>query len=196
MFTASLPLILASASPRRREFLAGLGLAFTVLPASVDETPMAGESPWAFVRRMAAAKANSVAAGHPQACVLGTDTVVALEGTIFGKPRDAEEALAILTTLQGRTHEVSTGFAVVARESGIAEVDVCTTRVSFAAYDQAILRAYVDSGEPMDKAGAYGIQGRGSFLIRSIEGSCTNVIGLPVEALLRTLLAHGLISAG
>ena len=193
MFSACLPLILASASPRRQDFLAGLGLRFTVVPAAIDETVLAGEQPEPFARRMAAAKAELIARDCPEACVLGADTVVALEGTVFGKPRDRADALAILQTLRGRTHQVTTGVAVVCPARGLCEVFTVTSGVRFATFADEVLQAYIDTGEPMDKAGAYGIQGRGAFLVAAITGSCSNVIGLPVHDLIAVLLRHRLV---
>lgn len=196
MFSTTCPLILASASPRRKEYLARLGLEHLVLPASVDETPYPAEPPPTFARRMAATKARQIAELHPEGCTLAADTVVALDHRIFGKPRDQQEALAMLTALQGRTHEVTTGFAIVAPHRQIVEVDSATTQVTFGVFAETILLAYVRSGEPMDKAGAYGIQGLGSFLVQSISGSCSNVVGLPVHAVVLSLLKHGLLEAG
>lgn len=196
MFSATCPFILASGSPRRKEFLARLGLEHLVRPASVDETPYPAESPIDFAKRMAITKARQIAALHPDACILAADTVVALDSRIFGKPRDPQEALAMLTALQGRTHEVTTGFAIVAPPRQIEEVHSATTLVTFAAFAEPILQAYVRSGEPMDKAGAYGIQGIGSFLVQSISGSCSNVVGLPVHAVVQALLRHGLLQVG
>lgn len=193
MFTARVPLILASASPRRQEFLHQLGLSFNILPASIDESPLPGEEPVAFARRMATSKAEHVARLHPEACVIGADTVVSLAGIIYGKPADASEALSMLEQLQGHTHQVITGLAVVMHNQGIQESTTETTRVSFDHFTRPILKAYVDSGDPLDKAGAYGIQGQGTFLVRAIDGSYSNVVGLPVNQLLRLLLAHHLI---
>ena len=193
MFIASRPLILASSSPRRQEFLTQLGLPFTVQPADIDETPRVDEQPEGFALRMARTKAEHIAGNQPQACVIAADTVVALGQTIFGKPRDREEALAILTALQGRTHEVITGFAVLCAESAIAAVAAVSSQVTFASFAGTILQAYVDTGEPMDKAGAYGIQGRGAFLVQSLHGSYSNVVGLPVTELVAVLLQHRLI---
>ena len=118
--------------------------------------------------------------------------MVVLAGTIFGKPQDREEAFTILKRLQGRTHQVMTGFAVVSRQQAIEVIDTQTTQVAFDRFDDVVLRAYVDSGEPMDKAGAYGIQDRGAFLVRSITGSYSNVVGLPLNAVVQTLLRCGL----
>lgn len=193
MFTACVPLILASASPRRREFLHQLGLCFDVVPACIDETPFTGESPERFADRMASGKARNIAATHQDACIIGADTVVALEDTIFGKPANPAEALGILQHLQGRTHRVITGLSLFCQRLGIAENAVTTTLVTFDCFDDAILKGYVDSGDPLDKAGAYGIQGKGTFLVRSINGSYSNVVGLPIHQLVRLLLTHHLI---
>lgn len=194
MFTACCPLILASASPRRKEYLAQLGLKYQIIPASIDETPEPGELPQQFSLRMAASKAKQVADGHPDSCVIAADTVVALDHHIFGKPRDTREALAMLMSLQGRTHAVTTGFALFSRNRNIEEVASVTTEVTFGLFSEAILQAYVNSGDPMDKAGAYGIQGAGSFLVHSVTGSCSNVAGLPIHAVVQSLLRHGLLN--
>lgn len=196
MFTARIPLILASASPRRQEFLHQLGLSFTTLPASIDESPLPEEAPDLFARRMAITKAEHVAQQHPEAGIIAADTVVSLHGIIYGKPADASEALSMLEQLQGHTHEVITGLALVVRSQAIHESATETTRVCFDQFPRPILKAYVDSGDPLDKAGAYGIQGQGTFLVRAIEGSYSNVVGLPVNQLVRLLLAHHLIEPG
>ena len=194
MFFARRPLLLASASPRRQKFFAQLSLDFEVCPADIDETPWTDEPPEDFARRMARTKAEQVALPCPEACVIAADTVVALDRTIFGKPRDRDDALAILKTLQGRTHMVTTGFAILCPQLHLAEVQAVTTQVTFAAHPDDMLQAFIDSGEPMDKAGAYGIQGKGAFLVHSIHGSHSNVIGLPVSELVQILLRHGLIA--
>lgn len=196
MFTACCPLILASSSPRRQEFLSLLGLQFRVVTAPIEERPEAGEAPADFARRMATAKAEQVATANPESCVIGADTVVALEGNIFGKPRNRPDALTILKCLQGQTHQVITGFAVIAPHRGIKEIATAVSLVTFDTFTDDILQAYVDSGEPMDKAGAYGIQGKGTFLIRSITGSYSNVVGLPVNAVVQVLLKHHLMRPG
>lgn len=190
MFHACCPLILASASPRRQAFLRRLGLAYQAIPASIEEVALSGESPQDFVVRMALAKATQVANLHPQACIIGADTVVSLEGRIFGKPADRHEALVMLTALQGRTHLVTTGLTVVAKTLESTTTHCTTTEVRFGSFSQALLQAYVDSGEPLDKAGAYGIQGLGGFLVDSIRGSYDNVVGLPMHALVGLLLAR------
>lgn len=193
MFTSCFPLILASASPRRREFLDQLGLSFSIEPAPLDETPYPGELPEDFARRMALDKASLVATRHQASCIIGADTVVALGGTIFGKPANPIEALSFLQQLQGRTHRVITGIAVLLRQYNIEESGLETTSVTFDRFDTSILQAYVDSGDPLDKAGAYGIQGKGTFLVRSITGSYSNVVGLPVNQLLALLFKHRII---
>lgn len=178
MFDTLQPLVLASASPRRREMLAELGLEFTVAAADIVEEAGAGEEPASFARRLAVEKAAAVAAGFPAAWVLGADTVVALGDRILGKPADARQAEEMLAALSGREHTVWTGFALLrGREQVVAAV---ATRVWFAELDPDLIRAYVATGEPLDKAGAYGIQGRGGVLVRQIEGSASNVIGLPL----------------
>ncbi len=196
MFTASFPIILASASPRRRDLLSQLGLDFQIMPAEIDETPRSHETPMDFVRRMAGTKAEQVAADHPHACVIGADTVVALDHHIFGKPRDQENALAMLTSLQGQTHAVITGFALVAKNREMTVVEAVTTAVTFGTFSDTVLRAYIQTGEPMDKAGAYGIQGIGGFLVHEISGSYSNVVGLPLHAVVQTLLRWCCIQPG
>lgn len=196
MFIACCPLILASSSPRRQEFLSLLGLQYRTVPAAIDETPEPDESPVDFARRMAWAKAMQIATAHPDSCVIGADTVVALDRTIFGKPRDRHEALATLKTLQGHTHQVITGFAVLMPQRAIEEVSTRTTRVTFDTFTDDILQAYVNSEDPLDKAGAYGIQGKGAFLIRSITGSYSNVVGLPLNSVVQVLLRHQLLKPG
>lgn len=193
MFTACFPLVLASASPRRQDFLTRLGLRFQVAPAAVDESPLVGELPEPFAQRIAAAKADLIARDRPEASVIGADTVVALGPTLFGKPRDRGNALEILQALRGHTHQVITGVVVVCRARALRKVFAVTSEVSFADFSDEVLEAYIDTGEPMDKAGAYGIQGRGSFLVRAIAGSCSNVIGLPIHELVAILLRHQLV---
>jgi septum formation protein len=193
MFKTCKPLILASASPRRQQFLTDLGLTFTCLPADIDETPKTGETPIALALRLALAKAETIAELHPQAYVIGSDTVVTLNNRILGKPADATHALDILSSLQGKTHQVITGLSLTCLQDNCSENLSKTTNVTFTNFSDSILRAYIRTGEPMDKAGAYGIQGKGSFLVRSIQGSCSNVIGLPVNTCTSLLLQYGVI---
>lgn len=190
-------LILASASPRRRTLLESLGIVLEVLPSGVDETLWDGgdgsAGPDALARRWAMAKAERVAAARPSSWVLAADTVVALGNRVFGKPSDEAEAVSMLQTLNGRTHRVYSGMALVNREAGVARQGVCCTSVSFRNLLAEEIRAYVGTREPYDKAGAYGIQDLGGFLVQAIEGSYTNVVGLPLGETLDWLLQHGII---
>ncbi len=180
--------VLASASPRRQELLAAAGYRFTVETADVDETPLAGEAAPAYVARLAEAKARAVLARVPGALVLGADTTVVVDGDILAKPAGADDAARMLGRLQGRAHDVLTGVALVS--ATWSRVEVAATTVWFAPMTSAAeIDAYVASGEPMDKAGAYGIQGRAARYVTRIEGSYSNVVGLPV-ALVHELLAE------
>lgn len=193
MFTTCKPLILASASPRRQQFLTDLGLDFTSHPAEIDETPQAGETPTDFALRMALAKARAIARQYPQAYVIGSDTVVTVDNRILGKPVDTTQALNILRRLQGKTHQVITGLALICLQENCCQSLTRTTDVTFNSFSDSILEAYIQTGEPMDKAGAYGIQGIGSFLVHSIQGSCSNVIGLPLGDCTKLLLKNKVI---
>ena len=179
---------LASASPRRRQLLEQLGLHFEVVVANVDESPQPGESPREYVLRVARAKAEAVAGrlASPGVPILAADTAVVLEGEILGKPRDREEGLKMLTRLGGRMHQVSSGVALWNR--GDVKTVLQESRVRFRAigHDEAL--AYWQSGEPIDKAGGYGIQGLGAVFVAHLEGSYSGVMGLPLAetaALLR-----------
>ena len=185
-------LLLASRSPRRAELLRTLGVDFTVIDVEVDETPAPGEAAADYVRRLACAK---VRAGHARMedvalPVLAADTTVVLDGAILGKPLDDADARAMLARLAGHTHDVLTGVAVIDAQ-GALTVAVVRTRVSFRALSPVEITAYVASGEPFDKAGAYGIQGLGGALVARIEGSYSNVVGLPLAETLALLDAAG-----
>lgn len=187
-------MILASQSPRRRAILEGLGMPVEVRPADIDEARLPDEGACDLVRRLAAEKAAHVAASAPARpdVVVAADTVVWTEGgSVLGKPRDAAEARAMLASLSGRTHHVSTGVCLLALGDDGRErarrTFVETTDVEFWPLDEALVSAYVASGEPMDKAGSYGIQGRGSLLVRSVRGDYANVVGLPASRLVREL---------
>jgi septum formation protein len=173
-------LILASASPRRADLLRTAGIPFTVAVANIDEREHPGEPPPAYVERLAGQKASQVEAGHPGAFVLAADTTVVLDGTILGKPRDTADAAHMLSLLAGRRHEVLTGVCLRG-PGGFHRSDVITTGVVFAPMSAAEIASYVASGEPMDKAGSYAVQGLASRFITRIEGSYPNVVGLPVE---------------
>ncbi|NQY57924.1 MAG: septum formation inhibitor Maf [Ilumatobacteraceae bacterium] len=182
-------LVLASTSPRRAELLGGLDLLFDVRPPDIDETPLPGEAPAPYVERLARAKAAAVVAADT--VVLAADTTVDLDGTILGKPSTSSEAADMLAALSGRDHLVHTGVAVATR-LGVETVTVSTS-VRFAALTTSDIEWYIDTGEPFDKAGGYGIQGRAASFVASIDGSVTNVIGLPLAetvALLRSTAAR------
>lgn len=181
-----LHLVLASASPRRRDLLGAMGLSFTVRVSEADETLPAGTPPAEAVRLLAARKARAVLAAEDEV-ILSADTLVALDGRALGKPRDEAEAKSMLRALSGRTHEVYTGVAVRFRGRLFCEADC--TRVRMRPFDEAEIAAYVATGEPMDKAGAYGIQGLGGALVEGVDGAFDNVVGLPC-ALVDRLLAR------
>ncbi|GMU08112.1 Maf family protein [Corallococcus caeni] len=164
--------------------MAQLGLRFTVAAADIDETPMAGEIARNYVHRLAVEKARTVATRHPDAWVLAADTTVALGSELLGKPRDAAEAREMLTRLSGQVHEVFTGIAVAGRAQAS---EVVRTQVTFRALSPEEIAWYADTGEPLDKAGAYAIQGKGGFLVQGIDGSPTNVVGLPLGETLALL---------
>lgn len=170
-------LILASSSPRRRKLLEAIGLEFEIRSADVDETPLEEEPARDMVLRLATAKATVLPVA-PRTAVIGADTAVVLEGEIFGKPRDEEDAVDMLTRLSGRAHEVLTGVAVATAESIQSAVSVTIVRFRDIGTDEA--RCYWHSGEPRDKAGAYAIQGCGGLFVEGIEGSYSGVVGLPV----------------
>ncbi|HEY7210352.1 MAG TPA: Maf family protein [Bryobacteraceae bacterium] len=179
-------LILASASPRRHELLAAAGIEHIVRAASVPEIRHPGESPQAFVRRLAEAKARAVTRA-PGDIVLGADTVVAIEDEVFGKPDDEQDAARMLRRLSGKQHCVHTGICLLAERAAI--VDMASTRVFFVKLTDEEISEYTRSGESDDKAGAYAIQGLASKFISSIEGSYGNVVGLPVSLVYRHLKA-------
>lgn len=184
----TLPILLASASPRRRELLSLLGLTFDVVPADVDESWRNGEPPSVHAERLARAKAE--ACHRPHAVVVAADTIVVVDGDILGKPRDREEAAAMLARLGGRDHLVHTAIAVAWDGRMASSVEV--TRVWFRALDPATIAAYVATEEPLDKAGAYGIQGFGAVLVERIEGDYFTVMGLGLARLMDLLGEVGL----
>ena len=181
-------IILASRSPRRAELLTAAGISFEVLAADIDETPLAGEAPDAYVERLAIAKAGAVLALRPEARVLGADTTVTIDSQILGKPVDDADAVRMLQLLSGRAHLVHTGVALVSDRGIQSAVD--TTRVWFDVMTDEDISWYVATGEPVDRAGAYAIQGFASRFIPRIEGSYSNVVGLPV-AMVSSILKKG-----
>jgi septum formation protein len=191
-------IVLASASPRRQELLRNAGIPFTVQPADIDESPRAGESPRDCAQRLAWEKALTVFQSQPQNCVLGADTIVVVDDTILGKPRNADDAARMLRMLSGRTHAVITGVClagpVASGQWSVASTTKTaseTTLVTFCELSDDEIRDYVASGEPMDKAGAYAIQGIASRWIQRIEGDYSNVVGLPVALVYGMLRERG-----
>lgn len=181
-------LVLASASPRRRELLAAMGVAFTVAVSAVDEEAITAPDPRTLALRLALAKANAVAPSQaPGTIVIGADTVVARGGVLYAKPHDAADARRMVSELSGAAHDVITGVAVVRAGHDETMIDAARTRVFFRALSPAEIDEYVATGEPLDKAGAYGIQGHGGALVDRIEGDYYNVVGLPCGLLARLL---------
>lgn len=189
------PLILASASPRRAELLRQLGLAYEVRAADVDETWLSGEKPEAHALRLAEAKAAKVAsAAPPGRWVLAADTIVTLDGAVLGKPKDAEDAAAMLRRLSGREHRVVTAFCLRRAPEGPEALRAVETAVRVKRLGEQEIAAYVRTGEPMDKAGAYGAQGVGAFLVEGIEGSYSNVVGLPLAEVVEEMVRLGALT--
>ncbi|MFI5398723.1 MAG: Maf family protein [Candidatus Binatia bacterium] len=182
-------LILASASPRRRELLAARGFRFEVDPSNLTETPRPGEPPDVFAQRIAAEKAGDVARRHSDTCVLAADTVVVVDGTLFGKPADRGDARRMLQALSGRTHRVLTAVALVEPNGAVEELLV-ESQVEFRPLTAAEIEEYLESGEPFDKAGAYAVQGLARKFVVRVRGSHSNVVGLPMEAVTDLLQRH------
>lgn len=181
-------LCLASASPRRKALLASIGVPVTVLPSDVDETPFADEKASAYVERLAITKARA-AVPHTSLPILGSDTAVVIDGTIMGKPRDEQEAATMLSTLSGRTHQVLTAVAVVGAQ-GVLSCCV-TTQVKMRVIHQDEIACYWQTGEPVDKAGGYAIQGLAAVFVEEIHGSHSAVVGLPLFETTRLLYQQG-----
>ena len=186
-------LVLVSASPRRSDLLRQAGLEFAVWPAEVDETPLPGETPGDLAERLACAKARALPPARRPILAIAADTVVAIGETILGKPRDPGDARRMLGLLSGRTHEVITAVALRALPEGTVVSERCLSRVTFAPMSARDVAWYAGTGEGMDKAGAYALQGIGAFFVASIEGSYTNVIGLPLERLHSHLRRYGFL---
>jgi septum formation protein len=182
-------IVLASQSPRRAQLLRMLALEIDAVPADIDESWQHGEDPVSHAARLAREKAAHVAASHPDAVVIGSDTVVILDGVVLGKPQDEADAVRMLLALQGREHEVATGIA--ACWNGVHSA-VERVRVRFRPFGREVAEAYAATGEPLDKAGGYGIQGFGSTLVEGIEGDYFAVMGLPIARLILLLQEAGL----
>lgn len=182
------PIVLASSSPRRAALLTAAGIPFEASPPEVDESLRDGESPERYVRRLAVEKAEAVARRHPGRIVLGADTTVVFEDEVLAKPMDEADAARMLRALSGRVHQVITGVAV-AGPAGTHEAPAFT-EVGFRALGDDEIARYIATGEPMDKAGAYGIQGRAAAFVTKVDGSYTNVVGLPVALVCRLLMGY------
>ncbi|WP_419655438.1 Maf: inhibitor of septum formation [Desulfosarcina variabilis str. Montpellier] len=187
-------LILASQSPRRRYLLEQAGLTFSVIPSTVDENATELTDPADYVKTLARAKTMDVADRYPDSWVIGADTIVTIGQAILGKPSSPAEAKAMLIQLSGQSHAVFTGFAIACKEKKILVCDAIQTSVQFKALSDAEIDWYIQTGEPFDKAGAYAIQGMGTFLVRRINGSYTNVVGLPVCEVIEALIKLGVVS--
>jgi len=185
-------LILASSSPRRQELLREIGIPFQVHAANINEDQMLREDPIAYALRLAQAKAEAVAVQYPQSYVLGADTIVVVDGEVLGKPKDREDAARMLGVLSGRGHEVTTAVSVVAPGT-LVETRASTTKVYFRELSEDEIQRYVAGGEPMDKAGAYAIQGGASRWTDRIEGEFSNVVGLPLSLVTDMLRTNGLL---
>jgi septum formation protein len=186
----AIPIILASQSPRRRELLALIGIPHEVRPANVDETVLPGELPVPHCERLARLKADTLAASAPHAVVIGSDTIVVVDGSILGKPGDRAEAGDMLRRLSGRTHTVFTAVAVAYRGETRSGVEV--VEVTFRPLEDDVIEAYIATGEPLDKAGAYGIQGFGATIVERVDGDYFAVMGLPLGRMLELMRPMGL----
>jgi septum formation protein len=186
-------LVLASKSPRRKYLLKQAGLEFSVIPSRLDESTISVRPPEQYVVKLAEEKALDVARQYPESWVIGADTVVVIDGAILGKPRSIQDAREMLARLSGRTHQVYTGFAVCCKSLDRFFSQSVKTDVRFKKLDPEEIEWYVHTPEPFDKAGAYAIQGIGTFLVRSISGSYTNVVGLPVCEVVELLIKEGVV---
>ena len=175
-----LPVILASASPRRKELLERLGLIFKITPSHIDESMYPNEKPLEHVRRLAEEKGNAIAEKNSEQIIISADTIVVYQGEILGKPNDNADAFKMLSLLSGNTHEVITAFSILCGSKKIFITEDELTEVSFRNLTNEDIHEYIESGSPMDKAGAYGIQDVDAYLVSSIKGSYHNVIGFPV----------------
>ncbi len=194
VFQLARPLILASASPRRQRLLAGLGLLFDVRPSRDGEPAWEkGIEPAKYAAELAKNKGEEAAREYKDAVILSADTIVVLGDDVLGKPSSEREGLEMLTKLKGRWHVVITGLCIQCREIGLVKQKTVETKVFMADYPEEVLSAYVATGEGLDKAGSYAVQGIGSFLVERIEGSYTNVVGLPVTEVVNILLNAGLL---
>ncbi len=188
-------IVLASGSPRRKEYLERYNFDFRVITSDISEMVNPGESPVNFALRMSVEKAEAVAkVCSNDEIILAADTVVVLQDRIMGKPADVSDAVDMLEKLNGNTHEVVTAYTILTPENNQVISNHVSTKVRFRRVTSDLIKAYVETGEPMDKAGSYSIQSTGTFLVDSIEGSYNNVVGLPVERMISDLIEHRFIS--
>jgi septum formation protein len=194
--TMTANLILASQSPRRKDLLEQAGIAFEVIPGNFDEESVPPDEPAAYARGLAVEKAQQVAGRYPGSWVIGADTIVCIDDAVLGKPRSRLEARNMLARLSGRTHQVVTGYALIndARQKKFA--DAVRTDVRFKTLSGEEIEWYIRTSEPFDKAGGYAIQGLGTFLVKDIKGSYTNVVGLPVCEVIELLVREGVVRPG
>jgi septum formation protein len=186
-------LILASKSPRRSELLKQAGLTFSVIPSDFDEGTVALSNPDSDVITLAKSKALDISQKHPEAWVIGADTIVLIGRKILGKPASANEAYEMLQRLSGKTHQVLTGYCICCKKKNRVFSETVKTDVRFKKLNDAEIKWYIQTGEPFDKAGGYAIQGIGTFLVKSINGSYTNVVGLPVCEVMEHLIREGAV---
>lgn len=184
--------ILASKSPRRSELLKQIGISFECVPADVEETGMGEQKPSSFAEMNALMKSEKVAELYPDDIVIGSDTIVVYENTIFGQPENEEHAYEMLKQLSGKTHEVITGVAIICKSKNIREITYERTYVHMRNISEHAIRSYINTGEPLDKAGAYGIQGKAALFVDKIDGCYNNVVGLPVSLLCVLLNKHSI----
>lgn len=196
MFQTKEELILASGSLRRQAYLQEMGIEFKVLVADVDEAQLLAEDPCTYVCRVARLKARKVMAMRPQCWVIAADTTVSIDNTILGKPENLDDAVKILMRLSGREHQVITAFCLGMQSGKVFYEENVVTKVKFAPFSEGLARKYANTGEPLDKAGAYGIQGRGAFLVSEVFGSYSNVVGLPLCQLIVAMEKFHIIDPG
>jgi septum formation protein len=186
-------IILASKSPRRKYLLSRAGLTFTVIPSTFDESSISLSSPTLYARVLAESKAREVSEKYPEAWVIGADTIVLIDGLVLGKPGSINEARNMLHRLSGQTHQVLTGYCICCRSADRFFSETVKTDVTFKKLTEEEIEWYVHTDEPFDKAGAYAVQGLGTFLVKSIHGSYTNVVGLPVCEVIEFLIREGVV---
>jgi septum formation protein len=186
-------LILASKSPRRSDLLEQAGLTFSIIPSDFDESSVTMSDPESYVKKLAKSKAIDISKKHPDSWVLGADTIVLIDDSILGKPGSKDEARSMLKQLSGKTHQVITGYCLCCQTKNDIISETVKTDVRFKKLRDAEIEWYIQTGEPYDKAGAYAIQGIGTFLVKSINGSYTNVVGLPVCEVIEFLINRGIM---